>query len=76
MIGAIEQRVGLLGIQSRRQNAVVEGEGRLDQAGDTRGRHGVADHRRDGTKEAMAMGRSREDGVQGLELGRVGGGHA
>ena len=34
-----------------------EGEGRLDEPGDARGRHGVADHGGDGAQEAMAVAR-------------------
>ena len=66
----------LLGVQGRRQDAVEEGEGRLDQPGDAGGRHGVADHRRDGAQESMAVGRRGKDGVQGAELGPVGRGNA
>ena len=66
----------LLGVQGRRQDAVVERQGRLDQPGHAGGRHGVADHRGDGAQEPAPVGRRREDGIQGTKLGAIGRGHA
>ena len=48
----------------------------LIKPGDAGGRHGVADHGRDGAQVAMAVPRRGEDGIERLELGPVGGGNA
>ncbi len=75
-IGAVEQGVGLLGVQGRRKDAMEEREGGLDQPGDAGGRHGVADHRGDGAQVSLALSRRGEDGAQRAELGAIGGGNA
>ena len=58
-----EVGVGLVAVQGRRHDAVVEGERRLDQARDPAGGHGVADVR---LHRAEAHGGPRVDAV-GLE---------
>ena len=55
---------------------MIKRQGRLDQPGHAGGRHGVADHRRDGAQVPVAVRRRGEDGVQGTQLGPIGGGHA
>ena len=55
---------------------MIERQGRLDQSGHAGGRHGVADHRRDGPEGPASVRRRGEDGVQGAELGPIGRGHA
>ncbi len=62
-----------LGVQGRGHDPVKDRQGRLDQARHPGRRHGVTDHRRDGTERPAPIGRWREHGVQGSQLGPVGG---
>jgi hypothetical protein len=70
-----EGRVRLFAVQGRWQDPVVQRQHRLDQAGRTRGRHRMADHRLD---RADGDGRpgGTEDVGQGGQFGDVAGGGA
>ena len=68
-----ELGIGPLNVQRGRQNAMVESESGLDDAGDSRRRHRVADHRLDRAEPArgkLSLSWS-EDAGQGLHLGGV-----
>lgn len=49
--GGRERGVRVVAVEGGQEHAVVDGQGRLDQARDTRGGHGVADHRLDGADD-------------------------
>ena len=45
LVAIVEQRVRFVGVQGRRQDAVIKRQCRLDQSGHAGRRHGMADHR-------------------------------
>src|SRR5262249_36387247 len=76
--GPLEPRMRLVAVQGRWQRPVVQRQRCLDEAGDPRRRHGMADHRLD---RAAADGRrgtattatalAAEDTGEGGEFGRI-----
>ena len=74
--GTREQLLWMPRVQSRRQYAMKQREGRLDQSRHTGRGHGMADHRRDGPQSAASVGQGGKDGLEGSKLRPVRRGHS